>query len=142
MEEHTQAQETEQTTTTQAGESAERLFTTEEVNKIVRERLERDRAKRGEGAAPEQLQKAADLKAWENRLLCKEFIMENNYNSILLETLDTSDLESFKEKAQKLSENMGARCIPTPGFSANDNVLDDSIAQAFSIENKHVPHFG
>lgn len=142
MEEHTQAQETEQTTTTQAGESAERLFTTEEVNKIVRERLERDRAKRGEGASSDQIQKAADLKAWENRLLCKEFIMENGYNSILLETLDTSDLETFKEKAQKLSENMGMRNQATPSFRAENDALDTCIDKAFSIENKHVPHFG
>ena len=120
----------------------EKTFTQEEVNRIIADRLARERAKASEPSS-EETKRTAELNARESRLNCKEFLMQSGYPMELLELLDTSDFENFKEKTEKLDEAMNnprnaRRCQATPSFHANE-VVTDTIAEAFSINSKHIP---
>lgn len=80
-------------------QGTEKLFTQEDVNRIVSERLARERAKAE--PSPEDAREA-DLRAREARLSCREYIADNGYPADLLELLDTSDPERFKTAVEKL----------------------------------------
>lgn len=94
--------ETQQATTTQPeenGTQAEKTFTQEEVNRIISERLSRERAK----AEPtEEEKRLANLEARENKIVCKEFIKEKKYPEALLDIYDTSNAETFVQNVNKL----------------------------------------
>ena len=81
------------------GQGGERTFTQEEVNRIVADRLARERAKAE--PSPEDTREA-DLRAREARLTCREFISGEGYPSALLEMFDTTDAEKFKAVVEKL----------------------------------------
>ena len=82
-----------------AGQS-ERMFTQDEVNKIVSDRLARDREKRT--TQQNETTKEQELNAREARLDCRAFLVEKQYPVDLLDLLDTSDVEKFKAAAEKL----------------------------------------
>lgn len=108
MEEKSIAASTEQQATTQTPaekEGGERLFTQEEVNKIVGERLARYKAKTE--PAPEDQREQA-LKARETRLECREYIQDKGYPRELLDILDTADGEKFKAAAEQLAGLTGS----------------------------------
>lgn len=104
---------TNQQTTTQPEEngSSGKLFTQDEVNNIVRERLNRAKA-----AAAEQDSRTvaldkreADLKAKETemqqregRAACAEYCKAKGYDESVLDMLDTSNPEKFGETLDKL----------------------------------------
>ena len=90
----------------ESGGAAERLFTQDEVNRIVSERLSREREKRA--AEPEGEREAA-LKAREARLACREYLDEKRCPAVLLEVLDTSDPARFREA-------VATRCKGLPGL--------------------------
>lgn len=75
----------------------EKLFTQNEVNRIVGERLAR--AKR-DTAADDREQA---LKAREARLDCREFLTNRQYPAELLDILDTADVEKFKDSVGRLA---------------------------------------
>lgn len=78
-----------------------RTFTQDEVNKIVSDRLNREREK-----APDQMAaREHDLTIREERLKCREFLAENKdtYPADLLDVLDTGDFEAFKASAEKIA---------------------------------------
>ena len=119
-------------------DSGEKLFTQEQVNQIVSERLARERGK----AATEQAaaDKASDIARREQVLKCREFVADNKqYPAKLLEVLDTSNFDSFKAQADKLLEafphlgstfkTVGAY-TPTPPARV-DQSADDLIRKAF-----------
>lgn len=81
------------------GQGEERKFTQEEVNKIVSERLAREREKATPSEA-DQREKA--LAAREAALACKEYVSAQGYPAALLEVLDTSDADKFKAAVKKL----------------------------------------
>lgn len=70
-----------------------KVFTQEDVNRIVSERLARDRADRAPGPADEREQA---LKAREARLDCRDYLDGKKYPAALLDVLDTTDVERFK----------------------------------------------
>ena len=72
------------------GQGSERTFTQEEVNRIVADRLARERAK------------AEALKAREARLDCREYLDSKNYPAEFLDVLDSSDTAKFKTAVDKL----------------------------------------
>lgn len=79
-----------------------RTFTQEEVNRIVSERLNREREKAAQGG---DLEWELDLSKRENILQCKELIRKDEkYPLQLLDILDTTDFKKFKETADKLLE--------------------------------------
>lgn len=91
----------------------ERLFTVDEVNKIVQDRVKRVKAaKQAEEsqAQEEDLKKRIselekrekDIISRESRLNCRDYLINQGYKTELLDVLDTSNFEEFKKKADKL----------------------------------------
>lgn len=78
--------------------SGGKTFTQEEVNRIVSDRLTREKAK-----ATQESDREAALAARESALECREFIANNKkYPAKLLEVLDTSNCKEFQKKADIL----------------------------------------
>lgn len=80
-----------------------KLFTQEEVNTIIRDRLARERAKNTPSEPTEEEKRLNDLTIRENRLACREYVMDQGLPSKLLDVLDTSNQEDFKAKADIVS---------------------------------------
>lgn len=97
---NTEQQPTTPTPEASGGQGGEKMFSQEEVNRIVGERLARERAKAE--PSPEDEREAA-LKAREARMDCREFISGEGYPTALLEMFDTTDAENFKAAVEKLA---------------------------------------
>ena len=82
-----------------SGDSGEKLFTQADLDRIIGDRLARERAKAE--PSPEDAREA-DLKAREARLSCREYIASEGYPAALLELFDTTDAEKFKQAVEKL----------------------------------------
>lgn len=76
-----------------------RLFTQEEVSRIVQDRLAREKGKRSEG----ETQREAELAKREAKISCMEYVYSMGYSKDIIDLLDVSDVEAFKEKADKLN---------------------------------------
>lgn len=87
-----------------SGDQGEKLFTQADLDRIIGERLARERAKAE--PSPEETREA-DLKAREARMDCREFITDEGYPSELLDLFDTSDSERFKAAVEKLDSLVG-----------------------------------
>ena len=118
-------------------QNTEKTFTQEEVNKIISERLARERAKVEENKNSADAQRAADLTARESRLSCKEYLLDNGYSTELLDCVDTSNVEEFKNKIQKLQSIQKPAHKPRP-FIASENA-SSVVAEAFKNNIKHKP---
>lgn len=134
---------------TETGENKGKLFTQDEVNRIVSERLNREREKAAQAAAqtaepaPDDdiTRRRAELTAAENRVKCKEFLLDNKqYPAALLDLYDTTDFEAFKANAEKLlkafpklRESGGIRVNSSPGlfYTAGELSEPDPIASVF-----------
>lgn len=128
---------TEQTATTPTPEASggqgEKLFTQEDVNRIVGDRLAR--AKRDADSDKRE----AALTARENRLICREFLSDEKFPTELADILPTADVEVFKANVTKLAGlfrsmkdtgpmitvDLGAPLTSSPAKST------DSISDAF-----------
>lgn len=82
-----------------SGGQGEKLFTQADLDRIIGDRLARERAKAE--PSPEDTREA-DLRAREARLTCREFISGEGYPTALLELFDTTDAEKFKAAVDKL----------------------------------------
>ena len=91
MQEHTRAMEAATANTGANGGPGGKVFTQEEVNKIVSDRLAREREKQ-----PKDDEREQALKAREARLDCRDYLDSKKYPSALLDVLDCSDVEKFK----------------------------------------------
>ena len=133
--------QTEPNTNTQPGANGNaqgKMFTQDDVNRIVSERLKEERQRATE---PNPLdEREIELSKRENKLACREFLTENEYIPELLEILDTSDKKKFEETVSKLHEvipqisKKTAATVPTvvggtPG--SGSPTRDDLIANAF-----------
>lgn len=92
---------------------SERVFTQDEVNNIVQERLARERSKSAE-RTDDLTAREADLKAreealaaktkefdaWTAKEACRAYLHDNKISEKLLDKLDTSDPEAFKKAVQ------------------------------------------
>lgn len=114
-----------------------RTFTQDDVNQIVSERLARERARHEESP---QDRREKELSDRENRLFCREYILEEKLPSELLDVFPTSDVEAFKESVTKLKQlfpNIGTQYTGMTfctGARHGSGVGDDGIAQAFRKE--------
>ena len=111
-----QNQNTNQQPTTQpadnGNQSGGKMFTQEEVNQIVSERLRREREKSTQQpkddreAALQEREKAVAAK--ENAHLCRDYLAEVNisekFHNDLMEALGTSDVDKFKSAVDKISK--------------------------------------
>lgn len=120
--------------------TGEKMFTQEELNRIVSDRLARDRESRSTQQQNEEKELA--LKARESRFDCREFVAEQNYPVELLDILDTSDVDKFKKMVEELSNLFGyrnARFAEPPKFTGIKGqrvILDnDPIRDAFKAKD-------
>lgn len=100
-------QNTNQQPTTQPADNGDqgscKMFTQEEVNNIVKERLARERAKNTLPEPTEEDKQRQELSARESKVACREYIMDQGLPRELLDVLDTSNHEEFKAKADIVS---------------------------------------
>lgn len=112
-----------------------RMFTQEEVNKIVSDRLNREREKLQDGGRTDEREQA--LKAREARLDCREYLSTQGYPAALLDVLDSTDAGKFKAAADKLMKAFPAIAAKPifegwkPGESMKRGTEPDRIADAF-----------
>ena len=121
-------------------QGGERMFTQDDVNRIVSERLARERAK-AEPTAIDERETA--LKAREARLDCRDYLEELSKggkaaSSVLglLDILDTTDSEKFKQTVSALLElgafNPQLEPLKIPPVDMRGGASpDDLIAAAF-----------
>ncbi len=142
-EEKSSAQSTPENGSTQPEQ--EKRFSQSDVDRIVKERL-----KRAERAADSTQTDAintrrAELTQRENRLECREYLLNSGYSPELLEILDTTDPEQFKTKASKLQRLIDVekrKAMPkAPPFMANQNDVPSgkTLGHAFDRNAKHKP---
>ena len=129
-----------------AGEP-EKTFTQAEVNEIIKNRLAR--YKEDAAATAEEInkrveeataQKAAELSALENKLNCKQYLVDNGLPEEFLEALDTSDPEVFKAKAEKMVEAV-KRSQKTyyPPIGSSEPTVSGMLPKEFRRDYKHTP---
>ena len=113
----------------------EKMFNQDDVNKIVSERLARDRESRANQQQNDERESA--LKAREAKFDCREYVTEHKYPVELLELLDTSDVDKFKESVEKLADVFGytrPRFVERPKFTSensNHSPVNDPLRDAF-----------
>lgn len=78
------------------GGNGGKMFTQDEVNRIVSDRLAREREKPGD-------EREQALKAREARLDCRDYLDSKKYPVALMDILDSSDVEKFKAAADALA---------------------------------------
>lgn len=127
--------QTENATPAGKGEQSEKLFSQDEVNRIVSDRLARDRRERG---TQQEDPKEKALNERESRLDCREYLTDKGYPAELLDILDTADAEKFKAAADKLTALYGgnngkAHFVNPPRFTApaSRGGAPDPFADAF-----------
>lgn len=130
-------QNTEQQPTTPTPEAAggqgEKLFTQDEVNRIVGERLARVKQ------TADSAEREADLKAREARLTCREYLSSEKLPAELADILPTADAEAFKANVKKLTGLFRQMEPPAGGIrvdfgaplTGNPCRSGDAIANAF-----------
>lgn len=115
------------------GGSDGKMFTQEDVNRIVSERLAREREK------PVDDEREKNLRAREARLDCRDYLDSKKYPVKLLDLLDSSDVEKFKAAADAMVDGFPSIVQPDtptpPPYSAGTGTerwqVKDSIADAF-----------
>lgn len=118
-------------------EVPERIFTQEEVNKIVSERLAKDRERAERNKNSESSKLLEELNARESRVECREYLIDNGYPSELIDCVDTSDVEQFKIKVEKI-QSMQKPNIHTPRpHNTEDTHFSEGFEAAF---RKKIPH--
>lgn len=134
------SEETKTTNSTpeETGGNGERMFTQEEVNRIVSDRLAREREKQ-----PKDDEREQALKAREARLDCRDYLDKKKYPVALMDVLDVSDVEKFKKSADALASKFpgafsvkdgqlsGAKPAPADGSRNPARTFDTMIADAF-----------
>lgn len=116
---------------------SEKLFTQEQVNEIIKKRLERQ--KENNIDTQELDARAAELNSRESRLNCREYLIEKGYPAELLDIIDTTDVENFKKKADRannvyFSMQQENNVAPLANLEGNYDVM----ASAFE-NTKHEP---
>lgn len=115
------------------GGSSEKMFTQDDVNRIVSERLAREREKLTQ--PPKEDEREQALKARENKLDCRDYLDAKKYPAALLAVLDTSDAEKFKAAVDSLVQidwtflNPQREKLILPKLSYSGS--HDAIADAF-----------
>lgn len=114
-----------------------RTFTQEEVNRIVSDRLAREREKMNQ---PKEDERETALKIREARLDCREYLDSKKYPAALLEVLDTSDADKFKAAVDNLVERLPSVLyqvketgpnVPHPPQQENISTIDAQLKEIF-----------
>ncbi len=116
---------------------SEKMFTQEDVNRIVQERLTRERSRAGQSFDDRE----KELARRESRMTCAERLADKGYSKELLDILDTSDADKFMKNVEKL-EGMGLTSVrrklpfvvgPTSPIVHHE---DADLRKAFGLSDK------
>ena len=120
-----------------------KLFTQEEVNNIVSERLRRAKAREEKQEAEDT--RSDELDKRERRLDCREYLASKDYPPELLDAINATDLEDFKKKADMIVRTVGESTIQkvaqgrrVPPLRSTEPESFDSYAEGFS-QKRHTP---
>lgn len=141
---NTEPQSTTPTPEASGDQGGERLFTQDDVNRIVSERLARERQKTEPSAIDER---ETQLKARESRLDCRDYLEDlvkggkaASGVAVLIDVLDTTDKAKFEKTVSALLE-LGAfnpqlepLKIPPVGYHGGPDT-ERLIADAFKPKN-------
>ena len=116
-----------------------KTFTQDDVNRIVSERLARERAGRAAAPSAEDEREQA-LKAREARLDCRDYLDSKKLPAALLDILDCSDVEKFKAAVgvavDKFPSIARADEVPPPYAAGTGtgayHISNDPFAAAFA----------
>ena len=119
------------------GGTGGKTFTQDEVNRIVSDRLAREREKLTQQPQEDEREKA--LKAREARMDCRDYLDSKNYPAALLDVLDCSDVEKFKAAVgimvEKFPDVARYNEVPPPYAAGTGtgthSVYENLIAAAF-----------
>lgn len=141
----TQAQQptnaTQAATGAPAAQQQGRMFTQDEVNQIVSDRLARERAKAAPAEPSAQDLREQELNARESALACKEYIANKKLPAVLLDIFPTSSEDAFKTAVQKLVDAFPIIAGKPSGMIVNTGTehgvpigggIDAQIASAFA----------
>lgn len=142
MTEHTRTLEAAKADPGVNGGTGGKTFTQEEVNRIVSDRLAREREKLTQQPAVDEREQA--LKAREARLDCRDYLEQKKLPAALLDVLDSSDVEKFKTATDAMIKAFPVvaemhRTTPPP-FAVGTGTgsmqfNDDPIAAAFKPQS-------
>lgn len=119
------------------GQGGEKMFTQEELNRIVSDRLAKERTKLEN---PTEREKA--LAARETLLTCKERLLEQNAPAVFLDVLDTSDPDKFMAAVEKLRDAGAWGQKPMKDGLSHQNAhavgggMDGQISDAFKPKRR------
>ena len=125
----------------------ERLFTQSEVNEIIKRRLERNKAANAEHEEAiasleereRQLNELQDKMAKRESLInCKAYLQEKGYPLDLVDIIETSDFDTFRDKADKAVKMSNITNIAPLG-SNEPTITGGSIPEGFAFGYKHKP---
>ena len=117
--------------------AAERTFTQSELNEIIRIRLEQDRARRQPGEPTEADLKQKELDERESRITCKAYLLDSGYPLELLDVLNTSEPDAFKDKCLTVMGMIRKAKGTAPMFEQSYNM--EQKPDAFARTTKHTP---
>ncbi len=123
----------------------EKRFTQSDVDRIVKDRLKRAERTADSAQADELNAQRAELTQRQNRLECREYLLNSGYNPGLLDILDTSDPEKFKSCASKLQlliDTEKRKAYPVPPLRGDPDPSGSrrsDFASAFANGSKHKP---
>ena len=132
--------EVEVTETESQEEKEGKLFTQEEVNKIVQDRLKRQEKKEASEEEKSLESRTLSLDDREKKLDCKEYLMDKNYPMEMLEIIDTTDVEEFKRKADKANAIVIQKDFKVPPLASTEEPVF-TASKGFERNRKHTPRF-
>ena len=122
-------------------QTEEKKFTQADVDRIVKERLARQKASREEEINSENKAKAEELEGRElelsrkeSRMNCREYLIEKDYPVELLDIFDTGDRKEFESKVEKAASifaKLRRRNVPPLASTEGEGNGSSSIAEAF-----------
>lgn len=132
------------TQTSTGAAQTERTFTQEDVNRIVQERLAKEKSK-GSGSIEDELNKrAADLDLRERKLTAREKLHENGLPDYLVDALNMNTDEDFQKSMEavlKMKGETGGSAGPKPIGKINPigmvqgmgTKIEDPVKAAFGL---------
>ena len=136
---------TEGTQTGTEGTQAERTFTQEDVNRIVQERLAKEKSRSTGNTGDELDKRAADLDLRERKLTAREKLQENGLPDYLVDALNMETDETFQKSMEavlKMKGEAGGSPGPKPvgkmnligGVPTSDMEKGDALRAAFGLK--------
>ena len=123
-------------------EEQEKRFTQEDVDRIIKERLKRNDEVKEKATNEEFAAAKAALEQRENRLTCREYLLDKGYPAELIDIISTDDLSEFKKRTEKAVNVFGYHqepCIAPLASTECGLGSENSIESAFAYGQKHIP---